>query len=134
MRKTTKIAAVIAVAVVSLASVSTYAAVKHGGFGKKFCRDNAPGFELTEEKKAEMLERSKEELEKRYEEGKMSEEEYKKMLEKIESGEFKPFVKRRGNFGGDFEIAEENKAEIPQKGKGRMGRGRGFGEKFKKAE
>ena len=78
-----------------------------GNFGKGPGNFERP--EMTEEQKAEMKAKVKENLKARLDEGKITQEEYDEQLAKIENGEFTPGFGRgpgRGNFGkgpGNFE-------------------------------
>ncbi len=64
--------------------------------------------EMTEEKKAEMLEKQKERLAKQLEKGEITQEQYDEYMEKTENGEFEPRGMGKGNPGGNI-----GKGEMP---------------------
>jgi len=74
--------------------------------------------EMSEEQKAEFLEKRKAELAEKLEKGEITEDEYKKQIEALENGKMPMFGR-----GKPEEMSEEQKAEFSEKRKNNVDKG-----------
>ena len=121
MKNLTKIIAV--VTILSLSCAAAYSAGFPGRHKRMNNRQNDSQImqkrekpEMTDEQKAKMQEKLKEELAAKLESGEITKEEYDAAISKVESGEFKPDRgMMRGRKGEMPEMTDEQKAKIQEK-------------------